>query len=191
MFKCSNEVMPVIVKLNYLRIAPRKVRLIADLIRKKKVDEAEAILNFAKKRGAEPLLKLLKTAIVDARHNFQLEPNNLYISKITVDIGPKYKRWRPRARGAAYEIQKKTSHITLVLDEIAPGKKVKKAKKAKRAKETKKQPVIAEKKKVSEEIKKEEMPEVEKPKFKARPEVEKPKPKTERGIKRFFRRKSF
>lgn len=174
--------MPVTVKLNYLRIAPRKVRLIADLIRKKKVDEAEAILNFAKKRGAEPLLKLLKTAIADARNNFQLEPDNLYISKITVDGGPRYKRWRPRARGAAYRIEKKTSHITLVLDEIAIGPKVKKAKK---------QPVITEKRKVSEEIEKEKIPEVEKPKFKARPEVERPKPKTERGIKRFFRRKSF
>lgn len=183
--------MPVIVKLNYLRIAPRKVRLIADLIRKKKVDEAEAILNFARKKGAEPLLKLLKTAIADARHNFQLEPNNLYISKITVDQGPKNKRWRARARGAAYEIQKKTSHITLVLDEIASGEKVKKAKKARKVKETKKQPAVIEKRKVSEEIKKEETPEVEKPKFKVRPEAERPKPKTERGIKRFFRRKSF
>ncbi len=183
--------MPVTVKLNYLRIAPRKVRLIADHIRKKKVDEAEAILNFTKKRGTEPLLKLLKTAIADARNNFQLEPDNLYISKITVDGGPRYKRWRPRARGAAYKIQKKTSHITLVLDEIALGEKVKKAKKAKRAKETKRQPVITEKRKVSEEIEKEKIPEVEKPKFKARPEVERPKPKTERGIKRFFRRKSF
>ncbi len=183
--------MPVIVKLNYLRITPRKVRLIADLIRKKKVDEAEAILNFVKKKGAEPLLKLLKTAIADARHNFQLEQDNLYISKITVDGGPMHKRWRPRARGAAYKIQKKTSHITLVLDEIVLGKKVKKTKKAKIVKEIKKQPVITEKRKVSEEIKKEETPEVEKPKFKSRPEVEKPKPKAERGIKRFFRRKSF
>lgn len=174
--------MPVVAKLNYLRIAPRKLRLIADLIRKKKVDEAEAILNFAKKRGAEPLLKLLKTAVSDARNNFQLEPNNLYISKITIDKGPKYKRWRPRARGAAYEIQKKTSHITLVLDEIAPDKKVKK---------TKKPSAITKKKKVSEEIKKEETPETKKPKFKTGPEVERPKPKTERGIKRFFRRKSF
>lgn len=183
--------MSVTVKLNYLRIAPRKVRLIADLIRKKKVDEAEAILDFAKKRGAEPLLKLLKTAIADARNNFQLEPDNLYISKITVDGGPRYKRWRPRARGAAYRIEKKTSHITLILDEIAIDKKVKKTKKARIAKETKKQPVITKKRKISEEIKKEETPEAEKPKFKARPEVEKPKPKTERGIKRFFRRKSF
>jgi len=183
--------MPVIVKLNYLRIAPRKVRLAANLIRKKKVDEAEAILNFANKKGVEPLLKLLKTAVADARHNFQLEPNNLYISKITVDKGPKYKRWRPRARGAAYEIQKKTSHITLVLDEIAPGKKAKKIKKPKKAKEIKKPLAITKKRKVSEEIKKEETPESEKPKFKARPEAERPKPKTERGIKRFFRRKSF
>ena len=174
--------MPVVAKLNYLRITPRKLRLIADLIRKKKVDEAEAILNFARKRGAEPLLKLLKTAVADAKNNFQLEPNNLYISKITVDKGPKYKRWKPRARGAAYEIQKKTSHITLVLDEIAPGKKLKKTKKLKKAKKS----ILVSGKK---EPGKEEVGKIEKPKL--RPETETPKPKVEKGIKRIFRRKAF
>jgi len=121
--------MPVSVKLNYLRIAPRKVRLLADLVRGKSVQEALDTLNFTVKKSARPLLKLLKQAVADAKNNFQLETADLYISKITVDEGPKNKRWRPRSRGQAYEIQKKTSHITVVLGEkMKTGKKGKKAK---------------------------------------------------------------
>jgi len=155
-------------KLRYLRIAPRKVRLVADLIRKKKVEEAQTILNFTIKKAALPLLKLLNSAVANARNSIQLEAKNLYISKIIVDEGSKYKRWMPRARGVAYPIQKKTSHVTLVLEEIGPGKKIKKIKKAE------------EKKK---------LPKIEKPKF--RPEAETPKPKIVKGLKRIFRRKAF
>jgi len=197
--------MPVTVKLNYLRIAPRKVRLVADLIRKKKVEEAQTILNFTIKKATKPILKLLNTAVADAHNNFQLNSENLYISKITVDEGPKYKRWRPRARGSAYEIQKKTSHITLILDEVVFGKKIKKVKKLKKTKKAKKPIVVSKKEKTLKEVKKEEMPKAEKPskelrserdsleqaKFKTRPETEKPKPKTEKGLRKFFRRKSF
>jgi len=104
--------------LRHLRMAPRKVRLVADLIRGKSVEEAQNILNFTTKRVALPLLKLLKQAIFNAKNNFQLDEKNLYISKIIVDEGPKLKRVFPRARGHADEIQKKTSHITLVLEEI-------------------------------------------------------------------------
>ncbi len=189
--------MAVTVKLKYLRIAPRKVRLVADMIRKKKIEEAQNFLNFTTKKAAKPLLKLLKTAVADARHNFQLDPDNLYISKITIDEGPKLKRWRPRSRGMAHEIQKKTSHLTLVLDEITPGKKVKKTKKVKKEK-VKKKPILvrparpvgripADKGKGEEKAK--EIPEIEKPKL--RPETEAPKPKITRGIKRIFRRKAF
>ena len=110
--------MEVTAKLRYLRIAPRKVRLVADLVRGKSVEEATHILNFTRKRAAKPLLKLLNSAVANASHNFQLKKENLYISKILVNEGPKLKRWRPRARGVTYEIQKKTSHITLVLTEI-------------------------------------------------------------------------
>jgi len=197
--------MPVIVKLNYLRIAPRKVRLVADLIRKKKVEEAQTILNFTIKKATKPILKLLNTAVADARNNFQLNSENLYISKITVDEGPKYKRWRPRARGSAYEIQKKTSHITLILDEVVSGKKIKKVRKSKKAKKVEKPIIVSKKEKTLKEVKKEEMPKAEKPskesrlerdsaeqvKFKTRPETEKQKPKTEKGLRKFFRRKSF
>lgn len=172
--------MPVISKLKYLRIAPRKVRLVADLIRRKKVKEAQTILDFTIKGAAKPLSKLLKTAIADAHHNFQLDSSNLYISKIIVDEGPKYKRWKARSRGIAAPIQKKTSHITLVLSEIASsGKKAKKIKKVKK-------PAIA---KVV--AGKEEAPKIEKPKLRPKTELEKPKPKSARGLKRFFRRKAF
>lgn len=110
--------MPITAKLRHLRIAPRKVRLVADLIRGKSVREAETLLQFQIKRGAKPIQKLLKSAVANARNNFKLSEENLYISKITVDEGPKLKRWRARARGRAYPIQKKTSHITLILDEL-------------------------------------------------------------------------
>jgi large subunit ribosomal protein L22 len=123
--------MKVDAKLNYLRIAPRKVRLVVDLIRGRKVSEAEDRLKFVKKRAAKPVDKLLKSAIANAEHNFDLKKDNLYISEIKVDQGPTLKRWRARARGAANEIQKKTSHITIVLDEIEAGKEIKTGKKGK------------------------------------------------------------
>ncbi|MCD6402449.1 50S ribosomal protein L22 [bacterium] len=172
--------MPFTARLRHLRIAPRKVRLVADLIRGKKVEEAQNILDFTRKRAAQPILKLLKSAIANAVNNFQAEPSNLYISKITVDEGPKLKRWRPRAFGRVFEIQKKTSHITIVLDEIEKKPK----KKKKRVKEIKKPKKI---RKIKEKPKIEEKPEREKPK----PELEAKKPIPQKGIRRFFRRKSF
>ena len=123
--------MPFQATLRYLRIAPRKVRLVADLIRGKSVVRAQTVLKFTIKGAAQPLLKLLNSAAANAK-NKEPTASNLYISKITVDEGPKYKRWMPRARGQAYEIQKKTSHVTIVLSEI----KEKVAKKAKKTKKT-------------------------------------------------------
>lgn len=164
--------MPTTARLNYLRIAPRKVRLVADLIRGKSIAEAQNILNFTTKRASLPLLKLLKSALSNAKEQQQLEESALYIKKITVDEGPKYKRWMPRARGAAYQIQKKTSHITLILD--ATGGKSAKAKKIK---------------KVEKQAEKVKEKKIKKPKVK--PEIEARKPKIEKGIRRIFRRKSF
>jgi len=112
--------MEVKAKLNYLRIAPRKVRLVADLIRGKNIIEAQRQLQFCPKRAAKPLLKLLMSAIANAKHNFGISEEDLkkyYIKKLTVDEGPKLKRWRPVARGIAHEIQKKTSHVTLIIDQ--------------------------------------------------------------------------
>jgi large subunit ribosomal protein L22 len=170
--------MAVTAKLKYLRISPRKVRLVADLIRGKRVETAETILNFTTKKASLPLLKLLRQAIANAKNNFQLDPANLFISKVTVDEGPKYKRWRARARGQASEIQKKTSHITLILDEIV--------KKPKRVKKVKPKVMKEEKKEegVEEKIVKPEKP-------KLRPEKELIKPKREGVLKRVFRRKAF
>ena len=110
--------MPITAKLRYLRIAPRKVRLVADLIRGKSVEEAQTILNFTQKRATLPISKLLRQAIANAKNNFQMEEENLFISEILVNEGPKLKRVFPRARGSADTIQKKTSHITIILDEI-------------------------------------------------------------------------
>ena len=109
--------MSVIAKLRYLRIAPRKVRLVADLIRGKSVEEAQTILNFTQKKATLPISKLLRQAIANAKNNFQLKEENLFISEILVNEGPKLKRVFPRARGSADTIQKKVSHITLVLEE--------------------------------------------------------------------------
>jgi len=103
--------------LNYLRIAPRKVRLVVDLIRGKSVQEARNILNFAVKKSALPIKKLLDSAVANAKNNFNLDEKKLYIKKIFVNEGPKLKRYRSASRGRAVEVQKKTSHITIILDE--------------------------------------------------------------------------
>lgn len=109
---------PITAKLNYLRIAPRKVRLLADLIRGKSVDQAQSILKFTVKKSTNSLLKLLNSAVASARAELNLGPEDLYISKIAIDEGPKMKRSMPRARGSSAQIQKKTSHIILILDAI-------------------------------------------------------------------------
>jgi large subunit ribosomal protein L22 len=114
--------MEVKAKLKNLRIAPRKVRLVADLIRGKKVVEAENILKFTIKRGAKPILKLLNSVIANAKHNFGLEKENLYIKKILVNEGQKFKKTFPRARGRVDVIQRKSSHVIIVLDEIKNSK---------------------------------------------------------------------
>lgn len=101
-------------KLNYLRIAPRKVRSVADLIRGMSVNDAEAQLFMVRRRSAKSLLKLLRSAVANAK-NKQIDPNHLFISEIRVDQGPMLKRILPRARGSASPIQKKMSHVTLVL----------------------------------------------------------------------------
>ncbi len=112
--------------LNNLRIAPRKVRQVAALIKKMSVQEAEALLKFQGKRAARPVLKLLKSGVASAANNFSLSPEDLHIFNIFVDEGPMLKRFMPRAFGRAGAIHKKTSHITLVLEEKVGGAKKKK-----------------------------------------------------------------
>jgi len=104
-------------QLKHLRIAPRKVRLVADAIRKQDVTDAIRILSFLPKRASLPMKKLLQSAEANAKHNFHMEDAHLYVSEIRVDEGPVLKRYSPRAMGRATLIRKKTSHITLVLGE--------------------------------------------------------------------------
>jgi len=108
--------MPVKASLNYLHISPRKVRLLADLIRKQKARQAITFLNFSVKKGSLPMRKLLDSAIANAKNNFEMKEEDLFIKEIKVDEGPKMKRWRARSKGRAMPIQKKTSHITVILD---------------------------------------------------------------------------
>lgn len=104
-----------------IRIAPRKVRLVTDLIRGKAVGEAVAILNHTQ-RGASPVLeKLVKSAVANAEHNYEMDSDNLVISEAYVNEGATLKRFRPRAQGRASAINKRTSHITVVLTEQKEG----------------------------------------------------------------------
>lgn len=110
--------MSVKVTLSNLRTAPRKVRLVVDLVRGKRVDVARNLLEFAVKRSSEPVLKLLNSAVASAVNDLKMKESNLYIEKITVDEGPKLKRSHPMSRGRAYPILKRTSHINLVVSEL-------------------------------------------------------------------------
>lgn len=121
--------MEVKVKLKYLRVAPRKARLVADLIRGKTVEEAETQLDFTTKKAALSFKKLLKSGVATAENDFGLRRGNLKITEVKVDEGPTLKRVRPRARGAFYPIHKRTSHLTLKLGQIEKlePRKIKKA----------------------------------------------------------------
>jgi large subunit ribosomal protein L22 len=169
--------MEITVKLNNLRIAPRKVRLVADLIRGKESGRAREILNFTLGKSSNPFLKLLESGLANAKNSFQIEPDNLYISKLTVDEGPKLKRWMPRARGSAYEIQKKTSHITLVLNELKPG-----------GASEKKQAVIEKESEVKKTVS--SVKPAKDTKKKQMKEIEMPRPKNAKTFRRIFNRKA-
>ncbi|MBI2098921.1 50S ribosomal protein L22 [Candidatus Uhrbacteria bacterium] len=101
----------------YIRMSPRKVRLVADIIRGARASEALLQLQFIRKRAAAPVSKLLKSAMANAENNFKLNPSELFVKKITVDGGPVLKRFRARAFGRAAPIRKRSSHITIVLEE--------------------------------------------------------------------------
>jgi len=108
--------MEVKAKLKFTRIAPRKARLVADLIRGKKSEEALNILTFTPKAAARIIVKLLKSAVANATQK-KIDVDRLYVKTIMVDQGPTMKRFMPRALGRATTIRKRTSHITIVLDE--------------------------------------------------------------------------
>jgi large subunit ribosomal protein L22 len=104
-----------------VRIAPRKVRLVVDLIRGKQVGEAVAILKHTPKAASPIVEKVLKSAVANAEHNYDMDVNNLLVSEAYVDEGPTMKRFRPRAQGRASQILKRTSHITIVVSEQKEG----------------------------------------------------------------------
>ncbi|CAA7600146.1 Ribosomal protein L22 [Acididesulfobacillus acetoxydans] len=99
----------------YVRVSPRKVRQVVDLIRGKKVPEALAILRFTPNGSTEPVTKVLKSAVANAEHNLELNPDELFVTRIYVDQGPTMKRIKPRAMGRADQIRKRGSHITVVV----------------------------------------------------------------------------
>lgn len=126
--------MNITAKLNDYRQSPRKVRLVSDLVKGKKVEDAITTLTYAVKRAADPLLSLLLSAVANAKNNFGIEKEDLIVKSFTVDGGQILYRRMPRARGVAYPIRKRTSHVALVLStkEEAPvvAKSVKPIKKA-------------------------------------------------------------
>ena len=101
----------------YIRIAPRKVRVVMNLIRGKSVAEAFAILKFTPKAGADVIEKVLRSAVANAENNFDMNVDELYVSSAYVDQGPTLKRIHPRSRGQAFSIFKRTSHVTVVVSE--------------------------------------------------------------------------
>lgn len=103
--------------LKFARISARKVKIVADLIRGKNVDEALAIVKFTPKASSEVIEKLLKSAIANAENNHEMKHENLYVAEIFANQGPTLKRIRPAAKGSAVRIRKRTSHITIVLKE--------------------------------------------------------------------------
>ena len=104
-------------KATYVRISPRKVQIVLDLIRKQPADKAMAILQYTPKAACEPVMKVLKSAMANAENNNNMDVSKLYIAECYANAAPTMKRIKPRAQGRAYRILKRNSHITLVLDE--------------------------------------------------------------------------
>ena len=101
----------------FVRMSPRKVKLVCDMIRGQDVKTATAYLSQTSKAACEPMAKLLKSAIANAENNFNMDKKNLYVAECFVCPGPMLKRIRPRAQGRAFRVMKRTSHVTMVLRE--------------------------------------------------------------------------
>jgi large subunit ribosomal protein L22 len=108
--------MEVRAQARYIRVTPRKARRVVDLIRGLPAADAQAVLRFAPQAASEPVGKVLASAIANAEHNNQLDRTTLVVSRAYVDEGPTLKRFRPRAQGRAYRVNKRTSHITVVVE---------------------------------------------------------------------------
>jgi large subunit ribosomal protein L22 len=104
-------------RLKLLRMSPRKVRFVADLVRGKSAAQALSTLRFTHRAASQPLKKLIESAIANAENNHGLDIDSLWLKEIRVDEGPTLKRFRPRAQGRAFRIRKRTSHVSVVLAE--------------------------------------------------------------------------
>jgi len=104
----------------YLKITPKKMRLVIDVIRKMGVERAEAQLHFIPRKASALILKALRSVVASAEHNFNLKKDNLFIKKIIVNEGPALERWTPKAFGRATPIKKRTSHLEIILAEYKP-----------------------------------------------------------------------
>jgi len=102
-------------KARHVRQSPYKVRRVLDLVRGLPVDEARVVLTHTQRRAADPILKCLDSAVANAEHNLAVDSEELIVTEAFADEGPTLKRWRPRARGRATRIRKRTSHITIVV----------------------------------------------------------------------------
>ncbi len=102
----------------YVRISSRKVKIVIDLIRGKHVDEAEAILAYTPKAASPVVEKLLKSAVANAENNLDLSKDSLFVAEVYANQGPTLKRFQPRAHGRAFRINKRSSHITIILDQV-------------------------------------------------------------------------
>jgi large subunit ribosomal protein L22 len=111
----------------YVRVTPMKARRVVDLIRGLQADEAAAVLRFAPQAAAEPVRKVLESAMANAEDSKGLSGESLYVAQAYVNEGPTIKRFRPRAQGRAYRINKRTSHITVVVEERAPVQRTRRA----------------------------------------------------------------
>ena len=111
--------MQVTARLKNARISAQKVRLVADQVRGLPVEQAEQLLSFSNKKAAHIVKKVLLSAVANAEHNEGADIDELKVARIMVDEGPTMKRWRPRAQGRASRINKRTSHITLVVQPVA------------------------------------------------------------------------
>lgn len=111
--------MKVTAKAKYLRSSARKVRLVADLVRDMRVTDAQELLVHTNKKASELVADAIKSAAANAEHNYNISKNKLTIAEIRVDEGPSLKRFRPRARGSAGRVLKRTSHLTVVVSDDA------------------------------------------------------------------------
>lgn len=104
-------------KATYVRMSPRKVQIVLELIRNQPVDKAAAILKYTPKAACEPVAKLLKSAMANAENNFDMDVSKLYVAECNVGAAPTLKRIRPRAQGRANRINKRACHIFITLEE--------------------------------------------------------------------------